>query len=253
MLTAGAISLVKKDQNSVNLVATAASGGTSPYTQQWYKSQTPGFSPGGGSLISGATALAVEVDGLIPNSTWYFKVVYTDTGNSNATVTSSQFVVTLDPVSLDQNQFVESPVIGQLDLKVGPTNVVSAQIGSAQSGTLHAGQAVKMVDEAGGIPKVIACDADEDAVLGFIVYDVRNKGFIAGSYCEIALKGSVMWLVATTAIARGAQVTLDTAAAPAAVQSKDSGDTIVGWAYDKATAYGDVIRVCVETPSFATA
>ena len=58
-----------------------------------------------------------------------------------------------------------------------------------------------------------------------------------------------MYLYATTAIARGAQVVLDLTS-PGSVQAATGSDTIIGYAYDSATAYGQLIRVVLSTPSF---
>jgi hypothetical protein len=58
-LTAGAITQTAVTDTTASLVVAAATGGTRPYTYQWYRSTTSGFSPGGGNIISGATALTL--------------------------------------------------------------------------------------------------------------------------------------------------------------------------------------------------
>jgi hypothetical protein len=251
MLTAGVISLVSKSSNQIKLAVTAASGGTGPYTNQWYRDTTSGFTPGGGNILAGKTALTLT-DVVIPDTQYYYKVVQIDTGHSNDEVTASQLGVKSDGASQSPNQFTEAPVVGMLDQLVGPTNVIAVEIDQSESGTLVQGQSVKMYDSAGGVPKVVACDADDDEVLGFIRYNIKNKTFVAGSACEIALKGSVMYLYAAGAVARGEQVTVVTAS-PGTVQAANATDTIVGWAFDKAAAYGDLIRIYLETPSFEVA
>lgn len=250
-LTTGVLSLVSVSSNSDNLITTAASGGTGPYTQQWYRSTTTGFSPGGGNIITGATALTLSDSGLIPNTPYYYKVVFTDTGNSNATVTSTQLVVTTSSPSQSINVFAQSPFLGSLDLKVGPTNVAAMQIDVSQATGLFGGSAVKVVDSADGVPKVIGCAADSDEVWGFICYDIKSKVYVAGDRCEVAQAGSVMWLYATTAISRGTQVVLDlTSLGSVQSSSGQTSDNIVGYAYDKATSYGQLIRVSLRCPSF---
>jgi hypothetical protein len=93
-LTAGALTKVAVYQNSVVVSSAVATGGTGPYTYQWYMSTSSGFTPGGGNILSGVTSLGpLTVSGLTANTTYYFKVVSTDTGNSNATIISSQLVV----------------------------------------------------------------------------------------------------------------------------------------------------------------
>lgn len=250
-LTAGVLTLVSESSSTVNAVSTAASGGVGPYTQQWYRSTTTGFSPGGGNILAGQTALSLSDSGLIPNTPYYYKVVYTDTGNSNATVNSTQLVVTTFSPSQNQNQFMQAPFLGDLDLKVGPTNVVGMIVDSSQSGFLYAGSAVKIVNNALGVPSFIGCTADADAVAGFIAYDIKSRLYKPGDRAEVALQGTCLFLYATTAIARFGQVVLDVTS-PGSVQSAvgQTGAAIVGYAYDQASAYGQLIRVIVGTPSF---
>ncbi len=248
-LTAGVITLVSKTQNSASLSATAASGGTSPYTQQWYRSTTTGFTPGGGNIISGATGLTLADTGLVPNVTYYYKVVYTDVGHSNETIEATQLAVTTLVATLQQNQFQQVPYVGQIDLRF-PYNTVSVQIDLAETDTGVSGSPVKMVDSADGTPKVLLCDADTDECLGFINYDIKSKQFVAGDRAEISMAGNVIFLYATAAVARGVQVCLDIAGGGVKAVSGSGGENIVGWAYDKATQAGQLIRVFLKTPSF---
>lgn len=249
--TAGALSLVTVAATTATVLSAVATAGTAPYTYQWYRSTTTGFSPGGGNIIAGATALTLNDSGLIPNTIYYYKVVATDSGA--VTGTSSQLAVTTTASSLSQNQFQQSPTLGAVDLRFA-FNSVSVQIDTTQATALWAGSAVKIVDSAGGVPKVIGCSANTDVVLGFINFDIKNVSFVAGNYAEISMGGNVMYLYATTAIARGSQVTLDvTSPGGVGVLVPSSGAEIVGWAYDKATAPGQLIRVFVRTPTFTVA
>ncbi len=145
-----------------------------------------------------------------------------------------------------QNQFAQTPEQGQLDLMVGG-NVVSCQVDAGQATALVAGQAVKMVDSAGGIPKVIACAADEDDVFGFVIYDIRRSSFPALSKIEVAFfRGSVMYMTAGAAIPRNGQVMI----VPGTIKvvTVTATNRIVGRAYDKAAADGDLIRVVIDLP-----
>lgn len=252
-IAAGAISLVSKGDTFANLVVTAASGGTGPYTNQWYRSTVSGFTPDGGNIISGATGLTLNDTGLVPNTPYFYKVVFVDTGHSNDEATATQLEVDTTAPAPSPNQFAQAPTLGMLDLRFNP-DTVSAEVDASQSGSLFAGSAVKVVDSAGGVPKVIGCDANDDEVFGFINYDIKSQAFVAGSKVELSQDQNVMYLYSTTAIARGAQVTLDIeSGSPGAVASAASGDTIVGYAYDKAPAYGSLIRVKLSVPSFQTA
>ncbi len=249
-LTAGVLSQVSVAATTASAAATAATGGTSPYTYQWYMSTTTGFTPGGGNIISGATALTVSVSGLIPNTVYYFKVVATDTGHSNDTVEYTQLAVTTTASALSPNQFAETTTLGMIDMRF-PYNSISVLIDTTQATALYPGSAVKMVDSSDGVPKVVGMAAEGDSILGFINYDAKNVSFVAGNAAEISMAGNVMYLYATAAIARGVQVTCDITS-PGGVHTAagNTGDTIVGWALDKATAAGQLIRVFIKTPSF---
>lgn len=249
-VTAGALSIVSVASTSDILLSAAATAGTGPYTYQWYRSTVTGFSPGGGNIIAGATALTLNDSGLVPGTQYYYKVVATDTGASNATSNSAQLAVqTLAPV-LNPNQFQQSPYLGSIDLRF-PYNSVSVQIDVSQTGSLSAGTAVKMVNSAGGVPKVVACSADTDSVLGFINFDIKTISYVAGSRAEISMAGNAMYLYSTGAIARGTQVTLDlTTIGGVAQATGSSNNTIVGWAFDQFSGAGSLARVFLITPSF---
>lgn len=252
-MTPGSISLVSKVANAVSLICTAASGGTAPYTYQWYRDLTAGFTPAAGNMLAGKTALTLTDSPLIPNQSYFYKVVATDSASPTpAAEASTAFEVDVFDTQVDQNQFAQKSIAGQIDLKVGPQNVVSCEIDVSQVGSVYPGQAVKIVDNSDGVPKVIACDTHDDNVLGFVAYDIKSRSFVKGEKVEVAIDGTCMYLFATTAVARGAQVTLDLSA-PACVASANTGDTIVGWSFDKAAAYGSLVRIMIKTPSFKVA
>lgn len=253
----GPVSLVSQTSDPVNgavvtLSSVAASGGTGPYNYQYYFSTVTGFSPGAGNIAAGATSLVSALSGLIPGTQYYAKIRATDTGLSNTTVDSAQFAFVSIAPQLSQNQFSETSLLGVLDQHLD-FNTISVQIDPSQATPLSFGAAVKMVDSAtGGAPSVVACSADSDNVLGFINFNLKTILFTAGNMCEISIGGNVIYLYATAAIARGAQVCLDLTT-NGGVQPSTTGNNIVGWAYDKATAPGQLIRVYLKTPSFLTA
>lgn len=248
-LTAGAITLVSKTSTTAALAASAASGGTGPYTQQWYKSTVSGFTPGGGNIIAGATALTLNDTGLTPGTLYYYKIVYTDTGNGNATITATQLGVTSSGPTSSQNQFSQAPFLGMIDLRFD-YDTVSVQIDGSQATDLTAGAAVKIVDSAHGVPKVVGCAANSDDVFGFINYDIKTVAFKAGVMAEVSQAGNVIYLYATSAIARGARVQLDLSTMGGVAPKGTDGSDIVGWAYDQAPAAGTLIRVRLLNPSF---
>jgi hypothetical protein len=248
-VTAGALSQVSVTDTQAVLSSAAATAGTGPYTYQWYRSTTTGFTPGGGNILSGKTSLSLTDTGLIPGTQYYYKVVATDTGASSATSTSSQLAVATSAPSQAQNAFLQSAQLGIIDLRF-PYNTVAVQIDASQATALYAGAAVKMVDSADGVPKVVGCAANSDEVLGFINFDIKSPSFAAGAAAEISMSGNVMYLYATGAIGRGVQVSLDLSTnGGVRAAAGNTGDKIVGWAYDKAAA-GGLFRVFLKTPSF---
>lgn len=249
--TAGLLSQVSVSSTSDSLSSAVATGGTAPYTYQWYRSTTSGFTPGGGNIIAGATSLTLSDSGLIPNTQYYYKVVATDSGAVAGT--SAQLAVATTAPTLSPNQFNQTPIVGMIDLRFD-YDTVSAQIDVSQATALYAGAAVKIVDSADGAPKVVGVSANSDEVFGFINFDIKTIQYVAGSLCEISQAGNVMYLYATGAIARGSRVQLDisTMGGVAALVGS-SGADVVGWAFDKAAAAGALIRVHLSVPSFTKA
>jgi len=247
-ITAGVISSVYTGSNSAQLSATAATGGTAPYTYQWYRDTSgAGFTPSGSNILTGQTALTLNDTNLIPNTTYYYKVVATDA--VPASVTYTALAVTTLPSSLNPNQFAQSVLAGNLDLFSGTRNVYTAQIDVTQLTGLYPGQPVKFVNNGNSIPTVVA--AGTSTPHGYICYDQKTQVFTSGMRCEVATKGSCMYLYSTAAIARGTQVTLDQYIPNGVHQvTGSSGLPIVGYAFDQATASGQLMRVMLDAPSF---
>jgi hypothetical protein len=255
-LAAGALSKAYVGSSSAVLTSAVATGGTGPYTYQWYRSQTTGFSPGAGNIISGATALVLNDSGLLAANTYYYKVIATDTGNSNVTATSSQLTMVTEPAQ-NQNQFAIQSQLGIVDLKLGSTNVISAQVDSSVAnnnpGVLFPGQAVKIVaNTAGGVPRVAACSSNSDQCIGFVVYNIKDIQYAPNALLEMAMFGSVIWCYATGAVTQFAEACIDTSYV-GGVQASGNSSTVVGWFVDGASAAGLVRVMLLPNYSFATA
>lgn len=251
--TAGLLSQISVGGTVASLVSAVATAGTAPYTYQWYRSTTTGFTPGGGNIIAGATALTLNDSGLIPNTVYFYKVIATDSGAVAGT--STQLSVTTTAASLSQNAFVQSPFLGIVDLAVGSTNVIAAQVDvSIATGVIFAGQGVKIVaNNKGGVPKVIPISGKADACIGFVRFNIKDLQYTSGQNLEICLYGTVIWLYATTAITQWGQACLDNTS-PGGVQATGNTATVVGTAIDGAASAGVLIRVLLNpNPSFATA
>lgn len=81
---------VRKHFGNVN--ASAPLGGVAPYSYQWHRSTTSGFTPSGGTAIAGGTTRAFQDTGLLPGTTYYYKLVVTD--DAAATATSNEVSIT---------------------------------------------------------------------------------------------------------------------------------------------------------------
>lgn len=149
------------------------------------------------------------------------------------------------------NQFNQSPLKGMLDLRLGGA-VVQAQVDVSSAGSLVPAQPVKVVDSAGGVPKVVECAADSDEVWGFLVYDQIKAVFDAYDAVTVALVngGAAMYMEASAAIARNAVVGIVLSGVK--VKTSASGSRDVGRAYDKAAADASLIRVILLPKSTTT-
>jgi len=249
---AGALSKVLVGQTTASLSSAAATGGSSPYTYQWYRSTTNGFSPGAGNLVSGATALTLLDSGLTPGTTYYYVVVVTDTGNSNVTTNSSQLTVATE-TGQTQNQLAQNSMVGVVDMRVGSTNIISCQVDSSVTTQIYPGQAVKIVAATtGGIPKVAPCTANADSAIGFAVFNVKDVQYTAGQNLEVAMFGSVVWCWATGAITQMARACLDYTYV-GGVQATGSTATVMGWALDGCSAAGLIRVMILPNATFSTA
>lgn len=151
-------------------------------------------------------------------------------------------------MTLNPNQFAMTNEKGSTDLGF-LKNVVSCAVSASESGELVAGDAVTIEDSAGGVPKVLLATADNADMFGFVTRNLKDQNRVAGEPLEVAIKNTVMVMEAGAAIARGAKVEFDVSAKK--VITSAGTNTIVGWAYDKAAADGDLIRVYIETPAEA--
>lgn len=257
-LAAGALTKTLIGSSTAIITSAVATGGTGPYTYQYYRSTTTGFSPGAGNILSGQTNLVLNDSGLLPNTTYYYVVVATDTGASNATANSSQLTVLTEPTQLP-NQFSQSPQVGQVDLKVGPTNIIGCQVDSSVTTQIYPGQAVKIVANTnGGIPSVAPVSSKSDHVFGFAIFNIKDIQYLAGfsatsgNILEVAMWGTVIWCYATGAITQFAEVCVDPTYI-GGVQATGNTATFVGTAIDGASAAGLIRVMLVPNVAYATA
>lgn len=147
----------------------------------------------------------------------------------------------------NQNQLTPSVVLGQVSMVVNPT-IISVRLNPASTAYFQAGTAVKYIDGVDGDILVDAVSGATDGpVAGVIIYNARNSKPVKGQMVEIAQAGSFVWLEASAAIARGANVSsapgVSGTTDPQVTTDTTSTHFITGVAVDKAAAEGDLIRV----------
>ena len=223
-----------------------------PVEYLWYRSTVSGFTPGAGNLLSGQESSILDDSTGIPNTIYYYVGRSIDTGNSNQAATATELAVTTASQSQSMNQFAQSPTRGQPD-QMFNGNTISCLIDPAFVGTLYPGSPVKRIAASrGSAPVVTAVTAETDEVFGFITFDIKNPSFVAGMGANVSIKNNVLYLYATETFNAGTQLQVDLLNNGVKV-ADDAGDTIVGWAFDDATATGQLVRVYLETPSFRKA
>ena len=147
------------------------------------------------------------------------------------------------------NQFGQTPDVGDLDLQF-PGQVLTCAVSGASADTFVPGQAVRLADVAGpGVPKVIALSANTQPAFGFVVRNLKDANYTANEALEVAIGKSVMFMTAGAAIVPGAKV--EVVYTTNKVITAAGTNPMVGFALDKATADGQIIRVLVTTPANA--
>lgn len=153
-------------------------------------------------------------------------------------------------MSLNQNQFKQSVVLGQIDLGLPAGQTIAVQIDSTQVGDVLPGQPMKRVSQTGSaLPKVVKATSQDDEVYCYIPYNQKEQKYVAGDRVEaVGPGGGVLYLRATEAIEAGAHLMIDPAQL-GGVATVTAGKHIIGHAYDGAAADGDLIRVWTFLPA----
>lgn len=139
------------------------------------------------------------------------------------------------------NQFEMGKEKGQLDLRFN-ANTFSCRADSL----LVPGQAVKLVDVAGGIPNVTAIAADTDQVFGFATKSTRKDAIAIGDVIEVSATANVMYMEAGAAIAPGDKV-MPVVSGSKVIVASGATKSVIGIALDKAAADTNLIRVYIKS------
>ena len=149
-------------------------------------------------------------------------------------------------MALSPNMFTQETVAGQVDLSVSNGGVVSAEVYASEAVPLVPGQAVKIVDSAGGVPKVTALAANTESTFGIVLRNIKDVSYPAKAPLEIGMMGCVVYMTSSAAIARGAAVEMIYTTNK--VVTNAGVNPPIGIAYDKATGADQLIRVMLRTP-----
>lgn len=92
-LSAGSITFVSRDNfaGEVSLELLSTADGTPPYTYQWHRSTSAGFTPSGATELAGETSTTLTTTFPTDLEVYYFKVVVTDA--AAATAETAEFAV----------------------------------------------------------------------------------------------------------------------------------------------------------------
>lgn len=101
--TVGTLSVSASSPSGISLALSAISGGVSPYSTQFHRSTTSGFTPSGGTAIGSAVSGATPTYNDTTASagvTYYYKAVASDSAAAAATSNQIQGIVGLSPIVL---------------------------------------------------------------------------------------------------------------------------------------------------------
>lgn len=91
ILSGPTASFVSASETTINVSTAAPGSGTGPFTYQWYRSTTSGFTPGAGNILSGATSTTLaDTASLVSGTVYFYKVVSTSSDGSPQVLTSNQ-------------------------------------------------------------------------------------------------------------------------------------------------------------------
>ena len=146
-------------------------------------------------------------------------------------------------MTLQSNQFELQRLKGEVSLSTNQTPLAfNCQVDAGEAGTIVPAQAVVLASSASEQIVVEATTGATADIFGFDGYSVERNEYTAKKNLKVYGSGSVMYMEASTAIARGAD--LQIVPTGNKVVTATTG-TVIGKALDIASGDGDLIRVLV--------
>jgi hypothetical protein len=155
-------------------------------------------------------------------------------------------------LALNQNQFTQTPVIGQVARQPG-IDTETCQINpNTTAAVIAVGCSVKLIANTGSQIIVDVCSSPSDGpVYGVISYNLRGNTYSAGSQVEVAGIGNIIQLKTSAAVNRGQRVAVtnpSTSTNDATVAADTTaGDYTIGTALTQASGANQLISVKVTT------
>lgn len=147
--------------------------------------------------------------------------------------------------SQELNAFTPSRVRGEL-LDWGLSSLqMEVEIDSTVTGSLYAGDAVKIVSTSTGKLKVVPI-TQADAAFGFILFNPKKSAFVAGDIVTILIKDGILNCVTEDAINAGVVVYFDVADG-SVTSTQPTNAVAIGKTMEKvaATAGGAFVKVLI--------
>lgn len=107
-LAAGALSAISVGLTTSIIESAEATGGTEPYTYQWYRDTEADFTPGVGNILTGETNLTLSDSGLTPETYYYYKMVVIDDDSTEATSTELEIYTQMGTTKTDTYVYQDS-------------------------------------------------------------------------------------------------------------------------------------------------
>lgn len=159
--------------------------------------------------------------------------------------------------SLNQNQFIQAPVIGQVAFQPN-VDTETCQINPNTTATyIQAGCAVKLIANSG--PEIVVdvtSGPSDGPVYGVISYNPRINKYGASDRVEIASTSNIIYLKSSAAINRGnrVSVTNPTTSTNDATVASDAtaGDSTIGFALTQVSGANQLVKVKIAVGSNST-